>query len=188
MAGMDGPVDRAYLVSVEDLRDICVGLTDGEREYQLTRDDGRTVAISYNDGPDDLNSLCFTFPIVVDIWTLGILARNEEAGLMVCLKMSISSRCAAQYCESSLTGATQTRSLFSSRDGRKTHSHLRSLMRVFYSAAYFAATIWSAELSTPISLRIAAMMVSRQATNCFADSVNASGRPSVISSAIWPQR
>ena len=84
MAGMDGPVDRAYLVSVEDLRDICDALTDGKLEYRLTRD-GKQVAISYNDGPDDLNAVCFTFPIVVDIWTLGILARNEEAGLMVCL-------------------------------------------------------------------------------------------------------
>ena len=75
MAGMDGPVDRAYLVSVEDLRDICDALTDGKLEYRLTRD-GKQVAISYNDGPDDLNAVCFTFPIVVDIWTLGILARN----------------------------------------------------------------------------------------------------------------
>jgi len=84
MAGMDGPVDRAYLVSVEDLRDICDALTDGKLEYRLTRD-GKQVAISYNDGPDDLNAVCFTFPIVVDIWTLGILARNAEAGFMVCL-------------------------------------------------------------------------------------------------------
>ena len=87
MAGVAGPVDRAYLVSVEGLRDICDALNDGKREYRLTCDDERTAAISYNDGPDDLNAVCFTFPIIVDIWTLGILARNAEAGLMVKLQV-----------------------------------------------------------------------------------------------------
>jgi hypothetical protein len=67
MAGMDGHVDRAYLVSVEGLRDICSGLTDGKREYKVTCDEGKTVAISYKDGPDDLNALCFIFPIVVNL-------------------------------------------------------------------------------------------------------------------------
>jgi hypothetical protein len=67
MAGMDGPVDRAYLVSVEGLRDICDSLNNGNREYKLTCDDEKTVAISYKDGPDDLNALCFTFPIVADL-------------------------------------------------------------------------------------------------------------------------
>jgi hypothetical protein len=93
MAGMDGPVDRAYLVSVEDLRDICSGLADGRREYRVTCDDEKTVAISYQDEPDGLNALCFTFPIVVNLnvkhasllrlfgkqWPFG------EDGLMVCL-------------------------------------------------------------------------------------------------------
>ena len=67
MAGMDGPVDRAYLVSVEDLRDICDALNDGKREYRLTCEDEKQVAIFYNDGPDDLNAVCFTFPIVVNL-------------------------------------------------------------------------------------------------------------------------
>ena len=73
MAGMDGPVDRAYLVSVEDLRDICEALTDGKREYRLTREDEKQVAISYNDGPDDLNAVCFTFPIIVASATASLL-------------------------------------------------------------------------------------------------------------------
>ena len=85
MAGMDGPVDRAFLVSVEDLREICNALTDGKREYKLTWEAEKEVTILYNNGLDDLNAVCFTFPIIVDIWTLGILARNEEAGLMACL-------------------------------------------------------------------------------------------------------
>jgi hypothetical protein len=32
---MGGPVERAYLVSVDDLRGICETLTDGKREYKL---------------------------------------------------------------------------------------------------------------------------------------------------------
>lgn len=93
MAEMAGPVDRAYLVSVEDLRDICDALSDGKREYKLTCEGDREVSISYNDPPDDLNALSFTFPIVVNLnvkhasllrlfgeqWPFG------EDGLMVCL-------------------------------------------------------------------------------------------------------
>jgi len=93
MAEMGGPVDRAYLVSVEGLRDNCSGLTDGKREYKVTCDNEKTAAISYQDGSDDLNAICFTFPIVVNLnikhasllrlfgkqWPFG------EDGLMVCL-------------------------------------------------------------------------------------------------------
>jgi hypothetical protein len=32
--GVGGAVDRAYLVGVDDLRDICDALNDGKREYQ----------------------------------------------------------------------------------------------------------------------------------------------------------
>ncbi len=93
MAGMDGPVDRAFLVSVEGLRDICDALNDEARVYRVTCDDEKTVAISYKDGPDDLTALCFIFPIVVNFnvrhaallrlfgkqWPFG------DDGLMVCL-------------------------------------------------------------------------------------------------------
>jgi hypothetical protein len=65
-------------VSVAGLRDICDALTDGEHQYKLIREDEKKVALYYNDGPDDLNAVCFTFPIIVDIWTLGILARNAD--------------------------------------------------------------------------------------------------------------
>jgi hypothetical protein len=44
-------------VSVLDLRDICDVLNDGRREYKLTCDDEKTVAISYNDGPDGLSEI-----------------------------------------------------------------------------------------------------------------------------------
>lgn len=90
---MGGPVEQAYLVSVEGLRDICAALTDENREYKLTCEDEKQVAISYNEGSDDLNAVCFTFPIVVTLnvshstlirlfgeqWPFG------EDGLMVCL-------------------------------------------------------------------------------------------------------
>jgi hypothetical protein len=93
MAGMAGPVDRAYLVSVEGLRDICDALNDEERVYRVTCVDEQTAAIFYNDGPDHLNALCVTFPVVVNLnvkhasllrlfgkqWPFG------EDGLMVCL-------------------------------------------------------------------------------------------------------
>jgi len=93
MAGMDGPVDRAFLVSVADLRDICDSLNDEKREYRLTCEDEKKVAILYNEGPDDLNAVCFAFPVVVNLnvghasllrlfgkhWPFG------EDGLMVCL-------------------------------------------------------------------------------------------------------
>ena len=93
MAEMDSPVERAYLVSVHDLRGICDALTDRKREYRLTTEDEKQVAIFYNDGPDDLNAVCFTFPIIVNLnvqhavllrlfgkeWPFG------EDGLMVCL-------------------------------------------------------------------------------------------------------
>jgi len=93
MGEMGGPVDRAYLVSVDDLRDICDALNDGKREYELTCGDEKTVAITYNDGPDDLNSICFTFPIVANLnFSHGFLVRLfgkqwpfGEDGLMVCL-------------------------------------------------------------------------------------------------------
>ncbi len=89
MGEMGCPVERAYLVSVEDLREICSGLNDGKCEYKLTCDDEKTVAISYNDGPDDPNSICFTFPIVRNLnWPSRVFGKQfpfGEDGLMVCL-------------------------------------------------------------------------------------------------------
>jgi len=60
---LGGPVERAYLVNVNDLCDICDAHNDGQREYKLTCNHEKTVAFSYNDGPDDLNSVIFTFSI-----------------------------------------------------------------------------------------------------------------------------
>ena len=93
MGEMGGPVERAYRVSVDDLREICSGLTDGKCEYKLTCDDEKSVAIAYNDGPDDLNSVYFTFPIVANLnvshaFLLQLFGKQwpfGEDGLMVCL-------------------------------------------------------------------------------------------------------
>lgn len=93
MAGMAGPVDRAFLVSVADLRDICDALNDKKREYRLTHEDENQVAILHNDGPDDLNAACFTFPIIVNLnvshaFLLRLFGKQwpfGEDGLMVCL-------------------------------------------------------------------------------------------------------
>ena len=86
MGELGGPVERAYLVNFEDLRDICSGLTEGKREYKDTCDDEMTVAISYNDGPDDLNAVCFTFPIIRNLCLSQFLPlRLDEGALMVCM-------------------------------------------------------------------------------------------------------
>ena len=86
------PVEVAYLVSVEDLRDICDALTDGKCEYKVTCDDDTTAAISYNDGPDNLNATSFNFPIVASLNAKGrasLLFGKQwpfgEDGLIVCL-------------------------------------------------------------------------------------------------------
>jgi hypothetical protein len=72
MAEMDGPVDRAFLVSVADLRDICDALNDEKREYRLTREEEKNVAILFNDGSDDLSaSLCSRVPEpTATIWAI----------------------------------------------------------------------------------------------------------------------
>jgi hypothetical protein len=86
---MGDPVELAYLVSVDDLHDICDALNDGKCEYNLTCDDEKIVALAYNDGPDDLNSICFTFPIVGNLnWPSRVFGKQfpfGEDGLMVCL-------------------------------------------------------------------------------------------------------
>ncbi|HLZ51312.1 MAG TPA: hypothetical protein VKP61_11190 [Candidatus Acidoferrum sp.] len=92
MARMDGPVERAYLVSVDGLRGICETLTDGKREYKLVCEDEGQVTIDYNDGPDALNAISYAFPIVASLNIKGRASRLfggqwpfGEDGLMVCL-------------------------------------------------------------------------------------------------------
>lgn len=85
-------IDQAYLVSVLDLKEICQQLSnplDGT-EYALLRPNDGKVLIRFNDDPHDfmnLNSLSFSFPIVVNVTGLGLLHKNLEAGLMVCLSV-----------------------------------------------------------------------------------------------------
>jgi hypothetical protein len=60
---MGGPVERAYLVSVCDLREIAGSLMEGKREYKLTYDLEKKIrAVVYND--DGLTALCLTFLIL----------------------------------------------------------------------------------------------------------------------------
>jgi hypothetical protein len=95
-----GPVEVAYLCSIDDLRTICASLNDGQRQYAIICNNEKTVAITYNNGHDDLNSVCFTFPIVAKLnvshpfliklfgegWPFG------EDGLMVCLHIYTSTQ------------------------------------------------------------------------------------------------
>src|SRR5882672_4126167 len=87
MATLDGLVERAYMVSVEGLREICKTLTDGKIEYKVTCDDEETVAISYQDAPDDLNAISYTFPILrnLNFLPFGKQLPFGEDGLLVCL-------------------------------------------------------------------------------------------------------
>src|ERR1700680_2836061 len=89
MSTLDGLVERAYIVSVEGLRAICKTLTHGNREYNVTCDDEETVAISYQDAPDDLNAISYTFPILRNLNLLSSVFGKQlpfgEDGLIVCL-------------------------------------------------------------------------------------------------------
>jgi hypothetical protein len=87
MATLDGLVERAYIVSVEGLREICKTLTDGNREYNVTCHDEETVAISCQDAPNDLNAISYTFPILrnLNFLPFGKQSPFGEDGLLVCL-------------------------------------------------------------------------------------------------------
>src|SRR5882762_5074473 len=82
-------IDQAYLVSVQELREICEELSCDRYEYRLFRADETQVRIRYSDDVIsdffNLNAVCFLFPIVADMWPLGLLQRNAEEGMMVCL-------------------------------------------------------------------------------------------------------
>jgi hypothetical protein len=84
---MDGPVERTYLTGVEELREICKNMSSADHEYRIVRCDEEEVALSFNDSPtDDLNALCFAFPILPYIWPYGLpgLCRlNTEACRMI---------------------------------------------------------------------------------------------------------
>lgn len=62
MAGMDGSVERAYLVSVEDLRDICDALNNEKREYRLSRETRRKSPFSTTTGETTLMLWVLLFP------------------------------------------------------------------------------------------------------------------------------
>jgi hypothetical protein len=67
MSTLDGLVEVAYFISVEGLREICELLTNEKHTYNVTRYDDKTVTIWYNDGPDDLNAISYSFPICVNV-------------------------------------------------------------------------------------------------------------------------
>jgi len=81
-------IEAAFLVSVAQLKELCGELTTKQYEYRLYRPGDGRVMIRFNDDPKDLcnlNAICFTFPVVVEIPGLAILHRNPEEGLMVCM-------------------------------------------------------------------------------------------------------
>ena len=73
-------VDKAYLVGVEDLRELCREL----KNYSLSVSGG-SVTITRHDGGNGLNDISFAFPIVADFWILRAIHNNPESGLQACL-------------------------------------------------------------------------------------------------------
>jgi len=52
---MGGPVEQAYIVSVEALEEICKNLSQGAVKYSIiTACDPKEIVFSYTNGPDDL--------------------------------------------------------------------------------------------------------------------------------------
>lgn len=83
-------IDQAYLVSVQDLREICQELSTPTTTYRIkVANNKKNVSIFFNDDPEDFynSALSFTFPIVVNVPGLILLHKNEEAGAMVCLSI-----------------------------------------------------------------------------------------------------
>ncbi len=72
-------VDRVYLLNVADLRDLCIEL----RNYTLQVYDDKVVVTRHD--TDDLNIIKYSFPVVADLYVLGVLFRNREVGQLVCM-------------------------------------------------------------------------------------------------------
>src|ERR1700678_3365 len=91
MNALEGVVEVAYFVRLEGLYEICRRLTNERREYKVDSCDGRAVVIGFNEGPDDLNCLRFSFPVVRNlnvkrmIPCLGERWPFGDGGLIVCL-------------------------------------------------------------------------------------------------------
>ena len=73
-------VDKAFLVGVDDLQEMCKEL----KNYSLSVKPGN-ITITQHDGDDGLNEISFAFPIVADFSILSALYKNPASGLQVCL-------------------------------------------------------------------------------------------------------
>ena len=73
-------VDKAFLVGVDDLQELCGEL----KNYSLSVRPGN-VTITQHDGVNGLNDVSFNFPIVADLSILRALHKNPEGGLQACL-------------------------------------------------------------------------------------------------------
>jgi hypothetical protein len=73
-------VEKAYLVGVVDLREMCQEL----KNYSLSVN-GESVTITRHDGGDGLNDIAFAFPIVAELSILSTLHQGPEGGWQACL-------------------------------------------------------------------------------------------------------
>lgn len=96
MRAVGGSVERAYLTSIEELREICQELSWAGDKYRIARFDNKEVTISYNETENErLGVLSFTFPILPYIWPYGLPGlprRGEEPCGMVCLHVLVGRR------------------------------------------------------------------------------------------------
>ena len=73
-------IDKAYIVGIDELRELCVKL-DG---YSITSD-AKNITITRHDNGDGLNDIAFVFPVVADFWPLNALFDNSEFSPHICL-------------------------------------------------------------------------------------------------------
>jgi hypothetical protein len=73
-------VDKAYLVGVDDLREMCQEL----KNYSLIVS-GESVTITRHDGDNGPNDIAFAFPIVAELSIPSTLHREPKSEWQACL-------------------------------------------------------------------------------------------------------
>lgn len=73
-------VDKAFLVGVDDLQEMCKDL----KNYLLCIKPG-SLTITQHGGANGLNDISFNFPIVADLSILRAIHNKPESGLQACL-------------------------------------------------------------------------------------------------------
>jgi hypothetical protein len=74
-------IDKAYILGVEELRELCRSLSCYSIEIS-----GTDITVTRHDNGDGLNDICFKFPVVANFGPLDVLfKKNPEFSPHVCL-------------------------------------------------------------------------------------------------------